>query len=87
MLSAEYVLVLLYYELLFGFSVFGSQFTGTIPGVILSSLYLGIPVCLLLLAFRGRVRIGAEIAVRVLTAVPFLVEFFIWMHSRVSLPR
>ena len=82
MLSAEYVLVLLYYELLFGFSVFGSQFTGTIPGVILSSLYLGIPVCLLLLAFRGRVRIGAEIAVRVLTAVPFLVEFFIWMQFK-----
>lgn len=82
MLSAEYVLVLLYYELLFGFSVYGSEFAGTIPGVILSSLYLGLPVCLLLLALRGKVRIGAEILVRILTAIPFLVEFFIWMQFK-----
>lgn len=82
MLSAEYVLVLLYYELLFGFSVYGSEFTGTIPGVIFSSLYLGLPVCLLLLALRGKVRVGAEIVVRILTAIPFLVEFFIWMQFK-----
>ena len=82
MLSAEYVLVLLYYELLFGFSVYGSGFAGTIPGVILSSLYLGLPVCLLLLALRGKVRVGAEILVRILTAIPFLVEFFIWMQFK-----
>jgi len=82
MLSAEYVLVLLYYELLFGFSVYGSEFAGTIPGVILSSLYLGLPVCLLLLALRGKVRVGAEIVVRILTAIPFLVEFFIWMQFK-----
>ena len=82
MLSAEYVLVLLYYELLFGFSVYGSEFAGTIPGVILSSLYLGLPICLLLLALRGKVRVGAEILVRILTAIPFLVEFFIWMQFK-----
>lgn len=82
MLSAEFVLVLFYYELIFGFSVFGSGFAATIPGIILSSLYLGIPVALLLLCFRGKGRVVAEITARVLTAIPFLVEFFINMQFK-----
>lgn len=82
MLSAEFVLVLFYYELIFGFSVFGSGFAATIPGIILSSLYLGIPVALLLLCFRGKGRVAAEIVARVLTAIPFLVEFFINMQFK-----
>ena len=82
MLSAEFVLVLFYYELIFGFSVFGSGFAATIPGIILSSLYIGIPVALLLLCFRGKGRVAAEIVARVLTAIPFLVEFFINMQFK-----
>lgn len=82
MLSAEFVLVLFYYELIFGFSVFGSGFAATIPGIILSSLYLGIPVALLLLCFRGKGRVAVEIVARVLTAIPFLVEFFINMQFK-----
>ena len=82
MLSAEFVLVLFYYELIFGFSVFGSGFAATIPGIILSSLYLGIPVALLLLCFRGKGRVVAEITARVLTSIPFLVEFFINMQFK-----
>ena len=82
MLSAEFVLVLFYYELIFGFSVFGSGFAATIPGIILSSLYIGIPVALLLLCFRGKGRVVAEIVARVLTAIPFLVEFFINMQFK-----
>lgn len=82
MLSAEFVLVLFYYELVFGLSVFGSGFTATIPGIILSSLYIGIPVALLLLCFRGKRRVAAEIIARVLTAIPFLVEFFINMQFK-----
>ncbi len=82
MLSAEFVLVLFYYELIFGFSVFGSGFAATIPGIILSSLYIGIPVSLLLLCFRGKGRVVAEITARVLTAIPFLVEFFINMQFK-----
>ncbi|MCR5047777.1 MAG: sulfatase-like hydrolase/transferase [Saccharofermentans sp.] len=82
MLSAEFVLVLFYYELIFGFSVFGSGFAATIPGIILSSLYIGIPVALLLLCFRGKGRVAVEIVARVLTAIPFLVEFFINMQFK-----
>ena len=82
MQSVEFVLILFYYELLFGFSVFGSEFSSAIPGIIFSSLYLGLPICLLLLAFRGRARIIAELGIRVLTAVPFLIEFFIWMQFK-----
>ena len=82
MLPVEFALILFYYELLFGFSVFGPGFGSSIFSVLLSSLYVGLPVCLLLMAFKGRVRTGAEIAVRVLAAIPFLVEFFIWMQFK-----
>ena len=82
MLAAEFIAILLYYELLFGFSVFGSGFASSIPSVILTSFYVGIPICLLLLVFKRRARIIAEIAARILVAIPFLVEFFIWMQFK-----
>ncbi|MBR1797536.1 MAG: sulfatase-like hydrolase/transferase [Clostridiales bacterium] len=82
MLQAEFALILFYYEVLFGFSVFGSEFASSLPSVILSSLYIGIPVCLLLMVLRGKVRIVSEIAVRVLGALPFLIEFFIYMQFK-----
>ena len=82
MRKAEFVLVLLYYELIFGFSVFGSEFVSSILSAVLTSVYIGLPVCLLLLALKGKVRVAAEIAVRVLFAIPFLIEFFIHMQFR-----
>ena len=82
MRSAEFVLVILYYELVFGLSVFGPEFAAAVPNVLFSSLYIGIPVCLLLLAFKKRARTAAEIIVRVVSAIPFLVEFFINMQFK-----
>ena len=82
MLSAEYVLILFYYELVLGFSAFGTGFASSIPSVLLTSLYAGLPVCFLLMAFRGRGRTAAEIIVRILTAVPFIIEFFIFMQFK-----
>lgn len=82
MLSAEFVLILLYYELVLGFSAYGPSFASSLPSVILTSLYAGIPVCFLLMAFKGRARSAAEIVVRILTAVPFLVEYFIFMQFK-----
>ena len=82
MLSAEYVLILFYYELVLGFSAFGMGFASSIPSVLLTSLYVGLPVCFLLMAFRGRGRTAAEIIVRILTAVPFIIEFFIFMQFK-----
>ncbi|MCR5592401.1 MAG: LTA synthase family protein [Saccharofermentans sp.] len=82
MLAAEFALVLFYYELVFGFSAFGPGFSSSVIHVILSSLYIGLPVCLLLQAFKGKVRIAAGIAVRVIAALPFLIEFFIAMQFK-----
>ncbi|MBR3533090.1 MAG: sulfatase-like hydrolase/transferase [Clostridiales bacterium] len=82
MLSAEFVIVLFYYEMLFGFSVFGKAFLSSLPFVALSSIYMGLPVCLLLLALKGRARNAAEIIVRIAAAVPFLIEYFIHMQFR-----
>ncbi len=52
------------------------------PSVLLASFYVGLPISLLLMVFRNKVRIGAEIIVRILAAIPFLVEFFIWMQFK-----
>lgn len=82
MRAAEFALVLLYYELVFGFSVFGQGFSSTIFHVVLSSLYIGLPVCLLLLAFKGKGRMIAEFAARIISGIPFVVEFFIYMQFK-----
>ena len=82
MLSVEFALILFYYELVLGFSAYGSGFASSIPSVLLCSLYAGLPICLLLMAFKGRARTVAEIVVRVLAAIPFLIEFFIFMQFK-----
>lgn len=82
MRAAEFALVLFYYEVLFGFSVFGQSFVSSLPGVVLTSLYVGLPICFLLQSFNKRARVVAEFAVRILAALPFMIEFFINMQFK-----
>lgn len=52
------------------------------PSVIFTCLCAGIPLGLLSLAFKGKLRFIFGIIIRLLLAIPFLVEFFIYMQFK-----
>ncbi|MCQ2515849.1 MAG: LTA synthase family protein [Saccharofermentans sp.] len=80
--SVDIPLILLFYELLLGYFAYGTSLTAMLPNVIFTCLCFGIPLGLLALALRGTSRKIYSIVIRLLLAIPFLVEFFIYMQFK-----
>ena len=78
----EFILYVFYYEVVFGFSVYGFGYFSSMPFTLLWSLILGAPAALILMNIKTKILPVVDGLLRVLYAIPFLVEYFIYMEFK-----
>ena len=79
----EFILYVFFYEVVFGLSVYGFGYFQSMPFSLLWSIILGAPAVVLLMNIKGKVLLPlVDGLLRVLYAIPFLVEYFIYMQFK-----
>ena len=79
----EFILYVFFYEVVFGLSVYGFGYFQAMPFSLLWSLILGAPAVVLLMNIKGKKLLPiVDGLLRVLYAIPFLVEYFIYMQFK-----
>lgn len=78
----EFILYVFFYEVVFGFSVYGFGYFASMPFTLLWSIILGAPAVILLMNLKGKILPIVDGLLRVLYAIPFLVEYFIYMQFK-----
>lgn len=79
----EFILYVFFYEVVFGFSVYGFGYFQSMPFSLLWSIILGAPAVILLMNIKGKFLLPlVDGLLRVLYAIPFLVEYFIYMQFK-----
>ena len=79
----EFILYVFFYEVVFGFSVYGFGYFASMPFTLLWSIILGAPAVILLMNIKSKFLLPlVDGLLRVLYAIPFLVEYFIYMQFK-----
>ena len=79
----EFILYVFFYEVVFGLSVYGFGYFQAMPFSLLWSLILGAPAVVLLMNIKSKKLLPiVDGLLRVLYAIPFLVEYFIYMQFK-----
>ena len=78
----EFIFYIFFYEVVFGFSVYGFSYFSSMPFTLLWSIILGAPAVVLLMNLKGKLLPIVDGLLRCLYAIPFLVEYFIYMQFK-----
>ena len=78
----EFIFYVFFYEVVFGFSVYGFGYFSAMPFTLLWSIILGAPAVVLMMNLKGKILPIVDGLLRCLYAIPFLVEYFIYMQFK-----
>ena len=78
----EFIFYVFFYEVVFGFSVYGFGYFSAMPFTLLWSIILGAPAVVLMMNLKGKLLPIVDGLLRCLYAIPFLVEYFIYMQFK-----
>ncbi|MCQ2532031.1 MAG: LTA synthase family protein [Saccharofermentans sp.] len=73
---------ILYYEVVFGLSVYGAPFGKSLGHVLLAAIYFGLPIGIIATFMRKKVASIFTLLMTIVMALPFLVEYFIYKQFK-----